>query len=254
MGLAVQFCFAGGDLVKIKQRVMLWLLASVFCTVLTYVAIHRYLDQQSQLWQQQHAEPTGAYLVFNHDLPEGKAITAEDLSLRSFPIRIAQANWLVEDDLMQVIGSLLRIPVARGAPISMAYLKRDSTSMLRATLATGERAVTTRVTHEQVLAGLLEPGDIVDIVGASEMSGDHTGSHRLTNVEVLAMDKSMAGDNSSHDFVETLTLRLTVAEAQRFEQLRQLPFSVWLHPAEAEPGIPVLLHPALPRLHRMGVE
>lgn len=239
---------------KIKQRIMLWLFASILCTALTYVAIHRYLDQQSQLWQQQHAEPTGAYLVFNHDLPEGKTITAEDLSLRKFPMRIAQANWLVEEDLLQIIGSLLRIPVARGAPISMAYLKRDRTSLLRETLTAGERAVTTRVTHEQVLAGLLEPGDIVDIVGSAGTSENPTGSPGLTNVEILAMDQTMAGDNSANEFVETLTLRLTVAEAQRFEQLRQLPFSVWLHPAAAEQGVPVQRHQALPRLHRMGVE
>ncbi|SMQ64095.1 Flp pilus assembly protein CpaB [Pseudidiomarina planktonica] len=237
---------------KMRQRVLLWLVASSFCTALTYVAIDRYLAQQSQLWQEQNAEPTGAYLVFNHDMPEGKAISAEDLSLRDFPLRIAQPDWLTENDAVRIIGSLLRITVTRGAPLTTTYLKHTETSLLRATLAAGERAVTTRVNHEQVLAGMLEPGDIVDIVVPSEFEGKNHNSF-LSHIEVLALDRIMAtNDAVENNFFETLTLRLSVAEAERFERIRQLPFSIWLHPANTDEIGISQRYRALPNLHRMG--
>jgi len=262
-----------------RQKLLLWGCLSAVGCILSYLSIQQYLQQQSRLWAQQHAEPTLEFLVLRQALNEGASIATAQLAVRSFPERLAQDAWLTASDIEQVLNAELKVAVEAGEPLKRHYFRvKPKLSRLRQKLAAGERAVTTRITMEQTLAGMLSPGDFIDIVvapsaGAAVVAGTDFGTHvaPLLGIEVLAIDQQLSStgvaatatpsnddnldayaETYAGNYAETITLRFTYGQALQFEQMRQHNFSVWLHGAAPLRSVSQALPAQRPRLHYLG--
>lgn len=257
-----------------RQKLLLWgLLSSIGCG-LSYLSIQHYLQQQSALWEQQHAEPTANFLVLKKGLSAQQPLSAELLAVRSFPARFAQASWLTESDVDKILNTRLKVAVEAGEPLKHHYFQVESErSALRRSLEAGEKAVTTRISMEQSLAGMMQPGDFIDIVVmppgvmplAERGALNPVAVERLSGIQVLALDQNLLASSAPlpnpHDshygndfehYAETITLRLTDAQALRFERMRTQSFSVWLHGTDPSPALPQDMQPAAPRIHHLG--
>lgn len=214
---------------KLKFKLTLWLACCIASGVIAYLSLDQYLSYQSSLWVEQHAEPTEAFLVVNRDKPQGSIILVEDLSSRSLPISFAQPDWLRPEDAENVLDAVVKIPLIRGEPLQMKQLEPRRLAVLRGQLAANERAVTIAVNHEQAIAGMLQPGDFVDIAVLNQSHEERV--EILAGIEVLAIDQQLyaASTSQTSTFIATVTLKLTLAEARQLEQMKQATMSFWLH-------------------------
>jgi len=122
-------------------------------------------------------------------------IRVETLAARPVPRKFVHANSIYPEEVDLLIGRELLYPVRAGDPILWMDFKggeryRGFSSMIRE----GERALTLQMDKTSLIAGLLQPGDHIDVIGTFkpvfeelQKKKDHdTTITLLQNVVVLA--------------------------------------------------------------------
>ena len=145
------------------------------------------------------AEPQGPkVLVAKRALPVGTIITADAVGYQLWPQEMVQDAYFIdgEADMSKLLGTVVRNPLTAGAPVTQGSLvSPGDRGFLAAALGAGMRAVTIPVSEKTGVGGFIFPGDHVDLVLTSELSGDEGDSLKtaetiLQNLRVLATDQS----------------------------------------------------------------
>jgi pilus assembly protein CpaB len=195
-----------------------------------YWAAARYLDQSAaserRRWEQRYA-PT-ATLVAAHDLPAGHTLAAGDLARRDMPVAFLPSRALPATRSAVAVGRRLVSPLRAGDPITENSIDGQRVVALAEQLRAGARAVTVPVDEVSSQAGLVRPGDKIDLMLAEEHndSGDRCVSVRplLESVRVLATGRatregSVSADAGSDrwqgDSYSTITLDVLPEQAQQ---------------------------------------
>lgn len=180
---------------------------------------------------------TRAVFAAARDLPIGALIGKDDLA----PIEVVVTE--IEEDYIEVdevgaelsddagdltprtlIGLAVRTPIAERAPLTWsAVVGPGQKGFLAAVLRPGTRAVTIRVGAATSHAGLIDPGDLVDVILSAELSID--GGERIVfartiaeDVRVVAIDRQVEyrGEGAAgREEITTATLEATPAQADR---------------------------------------
>lgn len=148
-----------------------------------------------------------------------------------------------------LIGSMIRTPISQGAPIlASAIIHPGDHGFLAAVLSPGMRAVTVGVDAVSGAAGLIWPGDHVDVLLTQTLDdptvplGQRIAAELvLVNVRVIATGQqlvqgSVTSANPAKPPPEatTVTLEVTSDQAERCEVATHLgPLSLVVHSAEA---------------------
>ena len=171
-------------------------------------------------------------LTASRDLKVGSLITANDIVWA--PLKkgaIASAHMLKgKTQPNQVIGAVVRRAVYNGTPLSWASIVRPGQyGFLAAALSPDHRAVTIGVNRATSQAGLIYPGDHVDViltVEIREQQARETSTFTTTileDVRVIAVDRQVEGaagsqgqpKKSSRSDTSTVTLEVLPSEAER---------------------------------------
>lgn len=220
-----------------KSRIIsLWpilgVLVAVGCGVAAFWGAQRYLSTNASALEQQWSErfQNIEVIVAARALPAGHRLTAGDLAKRALPEAMISGNAVPIDQLDQVIDQQLLIAMAVGEPISRAALADQEVRSLAARLQPGARAVTVPVDDVTSQAGLVRPGDRVDLMLAEELSEQGARCVQVTPlieaVQVLATgqaqdegrngaDEQRRGDDFRYSQYSTLTLDVTPSQAQQ---------------------------------------
>lgn len=142
-------------------------------------------------------EPQGPkVLVAQRGLPAGTIITAEALSFQKWPKELVKDAYFIdgESDISQLIGTVVRLPIVAGEPVTQGSLvKPGDRGFLAAALAPGMRAITVPVSANTGVAGFVFPGDRVDLMLTQAVKGEEGGLKTtetiLRNLRVLATDQ-----------------------------------------------------------------
>ena len=147
-------------------------------------------------------EPTKV-LAAARDLPIGILIRDADLTeLAVAPHSVRAAHFVVEEGTVaaDLRGYAVRRPIASGAPMTRAALISPwEQGFLAAVLNPGTRAVTIRVDPATSHAGLIDPGDRVDVILTAEVSITERERAVFTrtiveDVRVVAADRRFRGE------------------------------------------------------------
>lgn len=202
------------------------------------------------------ATPTGearalrqAVLVTARPVTSGTLLRLEDLSWRDTPPGDIRVGNLVRGQVSETefIGAIARRDFAAGEPLIVSDLVRpNERQFLAAALKPGMRAVAIAVDAPQSAAGLILPGDQVDVI-LTQTFGDTTDPMTrsvaetvLHNVRVIAIDQALstAGQPASASrgllpteqrTPRTVTFEVTERQAERLivaSQLGRLQLSV----------------------------
>lgn len=142
------------------------------------------------------------------DLPAGLLLRDGDVEWRAFP-----ANQVPKDSLREgsaqaeLSGALMRRKVVAGTVLTAAdFMRSDSPGFLAAVLQPGMRAVSVPIDDVSGNAGLIQPGDAVDMILTQRISQDMLGSSRrrnsvvsetvVENARVIAVGSSFQTQNS----------------------------------------------------------
>lgn len=163
----------------------LWLgIAAVLSGVVAFYLAQRYLTDSSaqveRAWQARYA--SRPVLVAARDLAAGRPLAPADLARRDMPASFVPGGALDPTRISEAIGKPLLLPLRAGDPIVESQVATRNEAALATRLRTGTRAVTVPVDEVSSQAGLVRPGDRVDLMLAEQLN---EGAERCVRVKPL---------------------------------------------------------------------
>ena len=177
-------------------------------------------------------------IIATRALPVGTILTAESLRYQAWPEGLVKPDqYYIEGqaDLSALAGSVVRVAVPAGAPVTKgALVNPQDRGFLAAALGPGMRAVSIPLSAEQGVAGFVFPGDRVDLLmtlqfeNQNENDGDKTKLYTtetiVRNLRVLAVDqRSVPTDEngaSTPAIYSTVTIEATPQIAEKIAVAR----------------------------------
>jgi pilus assembly protein CpaB len=175
-------------------------------------------------------------LVAAKDLPAGHIITVSDLRWQSWPDKSVPQQYVVKkvagttDIPPNYVGTVVRRAIVSSGPITSDNLiKLGDRGFLAAVLKPGHRAIAVRIDETTGVAGLIYPGDRVDLILTHEVGikkeekeGEtqnkvRVGETILSNVRIIAIDQSLEDLKSQKGATrapKTATLEVTPPQAE----------------------------------------
>lgn len=156
-------------------------------------------------------------LVAATDLPTGTIMRHEHVEWRPWPTDAVDPRYATEDthQVEGFVGAVARTGIAAGEPIVESRLVRlGDSGFLAAILQPGMRALTVEIDASSGIAGLIMPGDRVDVIVTHEIGRDEDQLTRrasetvLRNVRVLALDQRLDDVSKQAGLAKTATLEL----------------------------------------------
>jgi pilus assembly protein CpaB len=195
-------------------------------------------------------------IVAAHQLRPGSLLAPGDLAARDMPASTLPAGARIDatDARNALVGAMVRRTLGEKDPIvGDDVLRPGDRGFLAAVLAPGTRAVSVAVDSVSGEAGLIWPGDRVDLILTQEINGnDQALGHRvagevvLGDVRVIAVDQQLVQGGQASGLLEgrppnarTITLEVTPRDAARIAVATRLgKLQVVLR--SAEPGGPAI--------------
>ncbi|NDB17444.1 MAG: Flp pilus assembly protein CpaB, partial [Gammaproteobacteria bacterium] len=209
-----------------------WLgLAAAAAGLFAFYAAQRYLTDSSaeveRAWQARYAPRD--VLVAARDLDPGRPLAAPDLAKRAVPSAFVPGGAFEPARLSEVIGKPLLLPLRAGDPIVDSQVAGRNETALAARLSDGARAVTVPVDEVSSQAGLVRPGDRVDLMLAEEIESSDERCIRvkplLESLAVLATGRVQGDATQGAEALlrrgidatsySTITLDVTPEQAQQ---------------------------------------
>src|SRR3990172_2525361 len=187
-------------------RNILLVLAAVLITVGTGFLARGWLNSQrlqAVVAPVPETPKAAAYvLVAETDIPAGVFLKKEHLRWQGWPDETLPDTYVVRLEAVSdetaeadVIGAVMRRGFSAREPITRGrFIKPGERGFLAAVLRPGYRAMAIRVDATSSIAGLVFPGDRVDIILTHEIKRGKTNRRAsetvLSNVRVLAIDQT----------------------------------------------------------------
>ncbi|WP_229176707.1 Flp pilus assembly protein CpaB [Bradyrhizobium ivorense] len=181
------------------------------------------------------APATVGYFVAARPLPRGTLARDEDFTIRSAPPEKVPPGAILEspDSKAGLPGSLVRKFVDAGSPITLQdILRPKDRGFLASVLAPESRAISIKVDEESGVAGLIRPGDYVDVVltqvfEKAEPARRALAETVLRNVRVIAIDQEIAQGGRAISaavgkVAQTVSLELTPEQVKKVTVAKQL--------------------------------
>lgn len=170
-----------------------------------------------------------AVLIAARPLRAGTLLKPEDLTVEQRPAKDVPAGARLDSEAArgELMGALVRRNLAKGEVLlSSDALNPGDRGFLAAVLGSGMRAVTVGVDAVSGLAGLVWPGDRVDLILTQSQEGADvpparrvSGETVLHDVRVLAIDRQLiqgaTSESPESQAARTVTLEVTPADAER---------------------------------------
>ena len=174
--------------------------------------------------------PTAAVLAAAHPLRPGTLLKPEDLTAATVPVADVPPGARLDalPARSELVGAMLRQGLVAGQPILPSHVLRPvDHGFLAAVLRPGTRATTVGVDAVSGAAGLIWPGDRVDLVltqtldDAALPAGRRVlGETVMVDLRVIAIDQKLVqgatpGTEDTGDGNRTVTLEATPAQVER---------------------------------------
>lgn len=166
-------------------------------------------------------------VVANQDMPRGAKLNAETVSVRAIPKEWAHSDALTPEQLSRFENAALEFPARRGQPIIWAQLSAQGPRALSDRIEPGRRAVTVPVDDISSIAGLVKPGDHIDLLVSIKRNARATLIPLLQRALVLATgartdSRTRAEAGADVGSYNTITLDVTPEDARRVFAAREV--------------------------------
>lgn len=175
-------------------------------------------------------------------VPAGTLLKDEDFAVREFTSLAVPADALpaTDENRAELRGAMLRRYLDANEVLKRAdILRLRDRGFLAAVLKQGRRAISIGVDAVTGTAGLIWPGDQVDLILTQEFEAKNAASGRLisgetvlTDIRVIAVDQQVSqgvNGNAAGRLARTVTLEVTADQAERVavaERLGRLSLTV----------------------------
>ncbi|WP_042695539.1 Flp pilus assembly protein CpaB [Azospirillum sp. B506] len=176
--------------------------------------------------------------VAAHDLAPGAFLQESDLRWQDWPqSAVLEEHVLSGSDKDPSIGAMVRHRIAAGEPLMRSRLiAPGERGFLAAVLSPGMRAISVAVTEVSGAAGLIFPGDLVDVILTQALSNEQDNPARrlvgetvLEGVRVIAVDqrveeaaKEQNAAGAGRKVAATVTLEVGARQAEKIAVASEL--------------------------------
>jgi pilus assembly protein CpaB len=227
--------------------------AKTLLTALFFVSLVVAAIAFTQVMSQKSAatQPKDYVLAATVPLPAGTLLRAQDVTwqpvdrtepdliVRPTAAAVEAKPQVIEETQASVYGAVLRHAFVAGEPIRRdAIVKPGDRDFLQVVLSPGSRAIAIPVATGGASAGLLSPGDRVDVILTQNFSKTEGVTTPLTrrsvsetvveNLRVLAVDApdtkavGIAANPANGNFGRTVTLEVTASQAEQINVATEL--------------------------------
>ncbi|GAB6157734.1 Flp pilus assembly protein CpaB [Desulfotomaculum varum] len=192
---------------------LVFILAIVFGLAAAF-AVHQYLDNLKKTYRS-----SGNFkqvVVPRQAIGPKTMITEQMLRVKDIPVELIQPGTAME--INEVAGKIARTELYPEEPILLSRLHKDNDTSggLSLSIPEGQRALTVAVDDVSGVAGLLRPGDHVDVLVTFDYEPEKNTltSLLLQNISVLAVGQSMDSVQKGDKKVNAQTVTLAVKPEQ----------------------------------------
>jgi pilus assembly protein CpaB len=178
-------------------------------------------------------------VVPTRDLKAGITADSTNMAERSIPEDLVYPDTITADDWSDYQGRVLTRPVYRGKPMQSDDFAPAQAASFAANLNPGERAMTVDVSGANSLAGLLQPGNRIDLMLLTKGIGGSQEIPLLRHIRILATGRTTqalaqnpAQPDEGGSTYGSITIAVTPPQAARLALAEQVgTFRVALMPA-----------------------
>ncbi|SHE87897.1 Flp pilus assembly protein CpaB [Desulforamulus putei] len=192
---------------------LIFILAIVFGLAAAF-GVYQYLDNLKKSYRS-----SGNFkqvVVPKQTIGPKTMVTEQMVKVKDIPVELIQPGTAME--LNEVVGKITRTELYPEEPILLSRLHKDNDleGGLSLTIPEGQRALTVAVDDVSGVAGLLRPGDHVDILVTFDHETEKTTltSLLLQNISILAVGQSLDSAQKGDKKVNTQTVTLAVKPDQ----------------------------------------
>lgn len=152
-------------------------------------------------------------VVAKVNLAPGSMLSGQTVAVREVPNTFLHADAVRSEHWGEIAGRVLSRPVRSGETILNSHLAQGAGAGFSAQLSEGMRALTFPVDEEASIAGMLAPGDRIDLLFTTAAANDSVTVPLLFAVPVIATGlRTQANEHSLPDRLQSVPFRtITVA-------------------------------------------
>jgi pilus assembly protein CpaB len=159
-------------------------------------------------------------VVAKSDLAPGTVLSAKTVALREIPKTFLHTEAIGSETWSDIAGRVLSRSVRSGETILSSHLAQGAGAGFSAQLPEGMRALTFPVNEEASIAGMLAPGDRIDILFTTTAANESVTVPLLFSVPVIATGlRTQSNENSLPDKLQsafrTITVSVTPVDAAK---------------------------------------
>ncbi len=201
------------------------LIVAIILGIAAAIGIRSYLKSQEQEFQRQH-KPVRV-VVTRQSIEAGEKLEKGMVGYKKQPADTLIGTEITKSELPRYIQREVKRQVGRGVLLRVNHFMSREPRVAANRLKVGKRAVTVSVDNTSGVAGLIRPGDHVNIHATTVGKGQKPSTWTVLNdVSVLATDdrlSEMSGGRYGRNVrgYSTLTLAVSPTEAQLLIYLKQ---------------------------------
>ena len=188
-----------------------------------WLATH-YLDERAADLESRNRQRLALAVVAKTNLAPGSTLDHGSVAVREIPAQWLHSGAITPDQFDRAAGSVLAHPAAAGEPLLWAHIEGRQAASLSARVESGRRAATVPVDDISSLAGMLEAGDLIDLILTVQRERENLSVPLLQAVTVLATGQRTrpgGADGREREF-DTITLDLSPEQAARLTAARSV--------------------------------
>lgn len=193
---------------RINKFWLLLIVAGLLGLLATWLAVS-YLKTREQriaadLEQRAKGGPTVTVVVPTRNAPKGTPVDQTLVAAREIAADLVYSDTVTADQFEQVAGKRLLRDVEQGRPLRRADVFDDRARDFSDMVEAGKRAVTIEIDELNSFAGMLKPGNLVDLLliateqqipGAPPSMGGQEVLDLMQKVKVLATGQTLTGES-----------------------------------------------------------
>jgi len=208
----------------LDKRSLILLTIAALSAILAAWAVRAWMSAQEQPVHVVQAAPPQPQvvsgvkvLVAARALPAGQILTEKDIKWQDWPEKGVSDNYITREggELTSFYGAVVREALGPGEPVTDTRLVRQGDrGFLAAVLSPGLRAITIPINETNSIAGLLFPGDRVDLIVTHDVGSRRVSETVMTNIRVLAVDARTQAVEGQPGVGRTVTIEVTPKQAE----------------------------------------
>lgn len=190
--------------------------AALFIGVLAALGARSYLSNRMEAIEAQGKANLMNVVVAKVKLQKGDVISSETVAVRAVPKEFAHSNALMPNQFETFDGKTLAYGANPGEIVVWSMLGVNKKPTFSAQVEAGRRAITVPVDEINSISGMLEPGDLIDLMLTVSQQEKKFTFPVLQVVKVMATGQRSVDDPKSGERRQysTVTLDTTLEQAQ----------------------------------------